>query len=274
VLPPVFVRPVVAIWRGGLPPASVWPAEALRVGGGGWAKVGTRLRIRGRCAVHRTRKKTLPNGEKKPLARYRTKNIHLKHYRDSEWSSSPLESSTAQSASSATLLWCIGTKYTSSSSSKVVDAAESASAAFACFITWNRAPRLGVPRPVVLGTGAVVADAAGVLFPDAGGESTSDPTAAGLLPTGGGGCTSDTAAGAVDNPASVAKAAAVPAGPDDISGGDKDKSIPAAAISLRACILRQAIASGVSRISEVLKTQQLYALSFHAPAPAERPSCP
>jgi len=219
-------------------------------------------------------KKTLPNGEKKPLARYRTKNIHLKHYRDSKWSSSPLEASTAQSASSATLLWCIGTKYTSSSSSKVVDAAESASAALACFVTWNRAPRLGVPRPVVLGTGAVVADAAGVLSPDAGGDGTSDPTAAGLLPTGGGGCTSDTAAGAVDYPASVAKAAAVPAGPDDISGGDKDKSIPAAAISLRACILRKAIASGVSRISEVLKTPQLSAPSFHAPAPAERPSCP
>jgi len=46
------------------------------------------------------------------------------------------------------------------------------------------------------------------------------------------------AAGAVDDPASVAKAAAVPAVPDDIAGGDEDKSIPAAAISLRACFLR------------------------------------
>jgi len=81
---------------------------------------------------------------------------------------------------------------------------------------------------------------------------SSDSTAAGLLPTGGG-CTSDTAAGAVDDPASVAKAAAVPAGPDEIAGGDEDKSMSAAAISLRACILRKAIASGVSRISAVLK---------------------
>ena len=70
-----------------------------------------------------------------------------------------------------------------------------------------------------------------------------------MLPTVGGGCTSDTAAGAVDDPASVAKAAAVPAGPGDIADGDEDKSIPAAAINLRACILRKAIASGVSRIS-------------------------
>jgi len=103
-----------------------------------------------------------------------------------------------------------------------------------------------------LGTGAVVADAAGVLSPDAGGDCASDPTAAGLLPTGGGGCTSDTAAGAVDDRASVDKGAAVPAGPDDISDGDEDKSIPAAAINLRACILRKALAWGVSRISEVL----------------------
>jgi len=63
---------------------------------------------------------------------------------------------------------------------------------------------------------------------------TSDSSAAGLLPTGGGGCTSDTAAGAVDDHASVAKAAAVPAGPDDIACGDEDKSMPAAAISFRA----------------------------------------
>jgi len=147
----------------------------------------------------------------------------------------------------------MGTKYTSSSSYKVVDAAASAAAAFACFVTWDRAPRLGVPRPVALGTGAVVAGAAGVLSPDAGGDCTSDSTAAGLLPTGGGGRTSDTAAGAVDDPASVAKAAAVPAGPDDVAGGDEDKSIPGAAISLRACILLKAIASGVSRISAVLK---------------------
>jgi len=82
---------------------------------------------------------------------------------------------------------------------------------------------------------------------------SSDSTAVGLLPTGGGGCTSNTAAGAVDDSASVAKAAAVPAGPDDIAGGDEDKSMPAAAISLRACILRKAIASGVSRSSAVLK---------------------
>jgi len=150
------------------------------------------------------------------------------------------------------LLWCIGTKYTSLSSSKVVDAAESAFSAFACFFIWDRAPRLDVPRPVFLGTGAVVADAAGVLSPDAGGDCASDPTAAGLLPTGGGGCTSDTAAGAVDDRASVDKGAAVPAGPDDISDGDEDKSIPAAAINLRACILRKALAWGVSRISEVL----------------------
>jgi len=40
-------------------------------------------------------KKNLRNGEKIPLARYRTKKIHLKNYRDSEWSSSPLDSSTA-----------------------------------------------------------------------------------------------------------------------------------------------------------------------------------
>jgi len=147
----------------------------------------------------------------------------------------------------------MGTKYTSSSSSKVVDAAASAAAAFACFVTWDRAQRLGLPQPVDLGTGSVVLGAAGVLSPDAGGDCNSDSTAAGLLPTGGGGCTSDTAAGAVDDPASVAKAAAVPDGPDDIAGGDEDKSMPAAAISLRACILRKAIASGVSRISAVLK---------------------
>jgi len=198
--------------------------------------------------VHRSRQKTPAQQGKKPLARYRTKHIHLKHYRGSEWSSSSPDSSTAQSASSAALLWCMGTKYTSSSYSKVVDAAGSAGAAFACFGTWDRAPWLGVPRPVALGTGAVVAGAAGVLSPDAGGDCTSDSTAAGLLPTGGGGCTSDAAAGAVDDPASVAKAAAVPAGPDDIAGGDDNKSILAAAISLRACILRKAIASGVSRI--------------------------
>jgi len=82
---------------------------------------------------------------------------------------------------------------------------------------------------------------------------TSASTVAGLLPTGGGGCTSYTAAGAVDDPASVAKAAAVPAGPEDIAGGDEDKSMPATAISLRACIFRKAIASGVSRISAVIK---------------------
>jgi len=34
-LPPALVRPAAAIWRGGVPPASVWPAAALRVGGGG-----------------------------------------------------------------------------------------------------------------------------------------------------------------------------------------------------------------------------------------------
>jgi len=82
---------------------------------------------------------------------------------------------------------------------------------------------------------------------------TSHPTAASLFPTGGGGYTTDTVAGAVDDPASVAKAAAVPAGPDDIVGGDEDKCIPAAGISLRACIMRNAIVSGVSRISAVLK---------------------
>jgi len=209
----------------------------------------------------------------------------------------------------------MGTKHISLSSSKVVDAAASAAAAFACLVTWDRAPRLGLPRPVVLGTGSVVADAAGLLSPDAGGDCTSDSTAAGflpaggggctsntsagpvddlactsdstaagflpaggggctpnasagpvddlactsdstaagLLPTGGGGCTSDTAAGAVEDPESVAKVAVVPAGPDDIAGGEEDKSMPAAAISLRACILRKTIASGVSRISAVLK---------------------
>ena len=146
----------------------------------------------------------------------------------------------------------MGTKYTSSSSSKGVDAAASAAAAFAFFVTWDRAARLGVPRPVVLGKGAVVAGVAGVLSPDAGGDCTSDSTAANLLPTSGSGCSFDTAVGAVDDPASVAKAAAVPAGPDDIAGRDEDKSIPAAAKSLRACIFRKAIASGVSRISAVL----------------------
>jgi len=178
----------------------------------------------------------------------------------------------------------MGTKFTSLSSSKVVDAAESAAAAFACFVTWDRAPRLGVPGPVFLGAGNVVAGAACVLSPDAGDDCTSDSTAAGLLrtgggectsdtsagavddlactsdstaagvlPIGGGRCTSDTAAGAVDDPAYVAKAAAVPAGPDNIAGGDKDKSMPVADISLRACILRKAIASGVSRIFALLK---------------------
>jgi len=57
------------------------------------------------------------------------------------------------------------------------------------------------------------------MYPDAGGDSTSESAAAGLLPTGGGGCTSDTSAGLVDYPVPVSKAAAVPAGPDDISGG-------------------------------------------------------
>jgi len=179
----------------------------------------------------------------------------------------------------------MGTKYTSSSSSKEVDAAASAAAACACFVTWDRAPRLGLPQPVVRGTGSVVAGPTGVLFPDAGGDFIWDSTAAGLLPAGGGGCTSDTstgavddlsctsdstsagllltvgggctsdtAAGAVDDPAYVAKAAAVLVGPDDIAGGDEKNSMPAAAISLRACIFRKAIASGVSRISAVLQT--------------------
>ena len=67
VLPQVFVRPAVAVRRGGLPPASVWPAAALRVGGGGWANVGTRLRIRGRCAVHRTKKRTPAQRGKKNI---------------------------------------------------------------------------------------------------------------------------------------------------------------------------------------------------------------
>jgi len=178
----------------------------------------------------------------------------------------------------------MGTKYTSSSSSKVVDAAASAAAVFACFVTWDRAPRPGMPRPVVLGAGTLVASAAGVLFPDTGGDCTSDSTAAGslqtgggectsdtsagavddlartsdltaagLLPTGGGRCSSDTAAGAVDDPASVANAAAVPAGSEDIAGGDEDKPMPAAAIGLRACISRKAINSGVSWISAALK---------------------
>jgi len=35
VSPPAFVRPAAAIGRVGLPPASEWPATALRVGGGG-----------------------------------------------------------------------------------------------------------------------------------------------------------------------------------------------------------------------------------------------
>jgi len=35
VLPPAFLRPAEAIWRVGLPSASVWPAAALCVGGGG-----------------------------------------------------------------------------------------------------------------------------------------------------------------------------------------------------------------------------------------------
>jgi len=141
-----------------------------------------------------------------------------------------------------------------------------------------------VPGPVFLGAGTVVESAAGVLSPDAGGDCASDSTAAGLLrtgggectsdtsagavddlactsdstvpgllPNGGGGCTSDTAAGVVDDPASVNNAAAVAAGPDDIAGGDEDKSMPAAATSLRACILRKEIASGVSRINAMLK---------------------
>jgi len=49
VLPPAIVRPAAAIWRVGLPPASVWPAAALRVGGGG-GKGGVHLILfRRRC---------------------------------------------------------------------------------------------------------------------------------------------------------------------------------------------------------------------------------
>jgi len=92
-----------------------------------------------------------------------------------------------------------------------------------------------------------------------------------LLPTGGGDCTSDTATGAVDDAASVAKAAAAPAGPDDIAAGDKDRSMPAAVISFRSCILRKAIAFGVSRISAVL-TNATVARSVVARASASRAS--
>jgi len=91
------------------------------------------------------------------------------------------------------------------------------------------------------------------MSPDADGDSTSDSAAAGVLPIGGGGCTSDMSAGVFDNPVPVSKAAAVPAGPDDIAGEQEETSISAAAICLRAGILRKAIASGVSRISAVLK---------------------
>jgi len=144
----------------------------------------------------------------------------------------------------------MGTQYTLSSSFEVVDAAANSAAAFACFVTWDRAPWLGLPRPVFLGTGAVVAGTAGVLSADAGGDCTFDSTATGLLPTGGGGCTSDTAAGAVDDPASVTKTAAIP---DKIAGGVEHTSIRAPTISMRACILRKTIASGVSRILALLK---------------------
>ena len=48
-MPPAIVRPAAAIWRVGLPPASVWPAAALRVGGGG-GKGGVHLILfRRRC---------------------------------------------------------------------------------------------------------------------------------------------------------------------------------------------------------------------------------
>jgi len=41
VLPPEFVRPAAAVWRVGLPPASVLPAMTQHVGDGGRATEGT-----------------------------------------------------------------------------------------------------------------------------------------------------------------------------------------------------------------------------------------